>query len=218
MNYSEALSFVFRDDNWVKKIALGGLIAFFSFFGGLFFIIGFLLVGYYVAVVRNVFHDVEDPLPDWSDVSKIFVDGLLGGVIIFAYTVVLGGLCALAIVSIANQTHTGDAELAMGCVTISLVTLFALMILINYALVQLAITDNFAAAFNFSQMFLVFRHQLGHYLAISVFSVILNSMLFLAALGIFAPFTNFWGMVVQAHLFGQCARQLQTTTHLVQST
>ena len=40
MNYSEALAFTFRDTDWLKKIAIGGLIAFISFYLGLFFLFG----------------------------------------------------------------------------------------------------------------------------------------------------------------------------------
>ncbi|MCH7680508.1 DUF4013 domain-containing protein [candidate division KSB1 bacterium] len=77
MNYSEALSFTFQDKEWLKKIGLGGFFALISFYAGLFFIFGFFLVGYYIGVLRNVMNDEESPLPDWSNMSKIFVDGLM---------------------------------------------------------------------------------------------------------------------------------------------
>ncbi|MFQ5651971.1 MAG: DUF4013 domain-containing protein [bacterium] len=218
MNYSEALSFTFQDENWIKKVALGGFFALLSFFGGLIFLFGFFLVGYYVGVIRNVMNNEEKPLPEWSKMSKIFLDGIMGSIIIFVYLLIVGGICALAIVNIAHDPHLSDAELAMGCVTVSLMTLFALVIFINFGLLQFAMTENFAMAFNVVEMVSFFRHHLGDFVAITVFSLLLNGILLCAGLGIFSPFTNFWGLIVQAHLFGQCAKQVQSvSSHAVQS-
>jgi hypothetical protein len=61
------------------------------------------------------------------------------------------------------------------------------------------------------------KNDFGNYLTIVIFTSILNAMLFLAGLGIFSPFTNFWGYMVQAHLFGQYAKGVQATTPAVQS-
>jgi len=82
----------------------------------------------------------------------------------------------------------------------------------NYGLIQFAATENFGSAFSLSGIFTLIKNDLGNFLAIMIFSSILNAILFLAGLGILSPFTNFWGLVVQAHLFGQCAKGLQSTT------
>ncbi|NIR52397.1 DUF4013 domain-containing protein [candidate division KSB1 bacterium] len=216
MNYSEALSFTFQDKDWLKKMAIGGLIAFISFYCGLFFIFGFPLVGYYVGVIRNVVKGEEQPLPDWADMSKIFVDGILGGIIFLVYFVVIGGICALLIVSVANQ-YMPDHEKALLITLISVFTLLALTVFINFGLIQFAATDNFGSAFSLPGIFQLVKSHLGEFLAISMFSLILNGILLLAGLGILSPFTNFWGMVIQAHLFGQCAKAMHPVTTAVQS-
>ena len=71
MNYSEALSFAFRDRNWLKKIVIGGAIAFASFYLGIIFIFGFFVIGYYIGVLRNVAKAVESPLPEWNDLVNL---------------------------------------------------------------------------------------------------------------------------------------------------
>lgn len=216
MNYSEALSFVFRDAEWLKKLAIGGLLAVVSFCFGLIFIFGFFLIGYYIGIIRNVAQGAENPLPEWQQWSKLFVDGIMGTVIILIYLAIIGGLCALFIVQICGQTYVGDVEMVFGIVSVSLVTLFLLIFLTNFGLIQFALTDNFASAFNFSALLSVMKSHLGEFLAVAIFSFILNAILFLAGLGILSPFTNFWGMAVQAHLFGQCARKCLQTDAAVQ--
>ncbi len=216
MNYSEALAFAFRDPDWVKKLAIGGLVAFAGFYFGLVFLLGFFLVGYYVGIIRNVIRGKEHPLPDWSDLGKLFVDGLLGTIISLFYFLLIGGLCAVSIVSVANS-YLPDYEMALWIVVISLLTLLSLTIFINYGLMQFAATENFGAAFRPGSLFALLRHRLGDFLAITVFSLVLNGILFLAGLAILSPFTNFWGMAIQAHLFGQCARDWQPVTPAVQS-
>ena len=183
-----------------------------SLYAGLFFIFGFFLVGYYINLLRNVMHGEESPLPDWSNMSKIFVDGLMGVIVILIYFVAIGGICALLIVRITADPYVQDHEVAISCVLTSIVTLFSLGFFINYGLIQLAATENFGSAFSLSGIFALIKSDFGNFLAIMVFSSILNAILFLAGLVFLSPFTNFWGLVVQAHLFGQYARGLQGTT------
>lgn len=216
MNYSEALSFAFEDEEWLKKMAIGGFIAMISFYAGLFFIFGFFLIGYYVGVMRHVMAGADKALPDWSDTSKLFVDGLLGAVISLTYLVIIGGLCALFVVNLAHSPDTSQTEMVFGCLSISLTTFFALAFFINYGLMQFALTDSFSAAFNLGGMLRFLKPNLGDFIAITVFSLILNLILLCAGLGILSPFTNFWGLVVQAHLFGQCARPSKVSPSAVQ--
>ncbi|MFQ5708454.1 MAG: DUF4013 domain-containing protein [bacterium] len=217
MNYSAALSFTFEDEEWVKKTVIGGLIAFVSFYCGIFFITGFFILGYYVALLRNVLNGVEKPLPDWSNFGNIFVDGVMGGIIFIVYFVVIGLICALPITQLAMDPYMPGVEKGFAIALVSLLTLFAWCFFINAAFIQYAATNNFAAAFKISGLFNLLRSNLGNFLAIIIFSTILNGILFLAGLGIVSPFTNFWGLLVQAHLFGQCAKEIDQTTTAIQS-
>ncbi len=209
MNYSKALSFVFEDPDWVKKLAIGGLLAFLSFYCGLIFIIGFFLLGYYLQILRQVASGEYHMLPQWSNWGQLFIDGILGAAILFAYFVIVGGIGAIAIVYFATNPYMHEAEMLIGIVVVSLIMLFALALLGNIALVRFAIAENFGAAFNFSGYPDLLRRHYGSILAITVFSLVLNGILLCVGLGIFSPFTNFWGLVVQAHLFGQLARDFQ---------
>lgn len=217
MNYSEALSFAFEDHEWLKKLLIGGLLAFLGFFAGLIFITGFFILGYYVAVLRNVINQEEKPLPDWADFGKIFVDGVMAGIIFVIYFLVIGGIGAIPIVHFAMDPYMLGVEKGISITVISLIILFFLCFFSNAGIIRFALTNNFAEAFNFSAMAHLLRHNLGNFIAIIIFSAILNCILFLAGFGIISPFTNFWGFLVQAHLFGQCARAIHKNMDVVHS-
>jgi hypothetical protein len=217
MNYSEALSFAFQDEQWAKKIAIGGLFTFIAVFSGILFFFGFLALGYYIGVLRNVMSGESKPLPEWKNWGKFIADGLLGCIIFLAYFLVIGGITALLIVQVATEPGFQDFERVLLIVSISLVALFSLTILTNIGLVQFAATNDFGAAFNLAEIFRSLRNDFANYLTIVIFSAILNCILFLVGIAIFSPFTNFWGLVVQAHLFGQSAKSVHAPSAAVQS-
>ena len=207
MNYSEAISFPFQDEKWAKKILTGGLFVILSSLG-LVFVTGFGVMGYYIGLLRQVMAGEEKPLPEWNNWPKIFADGLLGGIIAFIYLLIIGGVMAFSIVQLVDEPGLRDAELALTITVVAVVGILSLSVLTNLALARFAATDDFRSAFGFPEMWRLLLGNFGNYLSISVFSLILNGLLFLAGLGIFSPFTNFWGLVVQAHLFGQAARSM----------
>jgi len=217
MNYSEALSFTFQDKDWVRKVAVGGLSLFIVAVTGIFFFVGFFAIGYYIAVLRNVVNGEEKTLPEWdNNWSKFFSDGLLGAIIMLINFLVLGGLCAIIIVSIAMLNDLETYEKVLGIIFTSLGTSISLMLTTNLCFIQFAKTNDFAAAFRFSELLALLKNDWGNYLTIVVFVSILNAILFVAGLVIFAPFTNFWGCLVQAHLFGQYARRASAATPALQ--
>lgn len=216
MNYSEAISYIFQDKEWSKKIGIGGLCLFVALFTGILFFVAFFAIGYYVSALRQVMKGEEKPLPEWSAWSRFFADGLLGAIIMFVYLLVIGGLGAIVIVSIATA-DLADYELVLGIVFASLGILIGFVLFTNLALIRFAVTNDFAAAFRVPEILQLLKNDFGNYLSIVVFVSILNGILFLAGLGIFSPFTNFWGYMVQAHLFGQYAKGVNSAVPAVQS-
>ena len=70
MDYGKSLTYVFEDEDWIKKLLLGILLAFVPIFGQ------FAIVGYMLRIVRNVKNDEPRPLPEWNEAVQYFVDGL----------------------------------------------------------------------------------------------------------------------------------------------
>lgn len=218
MNYSEALSFIFQDKDWVKKTAIGGFCLFIAVFSGILFFIGFFAIGYYLAVLRNVIQGEEKILPEWDgNWGKFFADGLLGAIIMLINFLVIGGLCAIIIVGLATSSDLAEYEMVLGIVFTAIATAVSLIVTINLCFVQFAKTNDFAAAFRVAEIADLLKDDFANFLTIVIFVSILNAILFLAGLGIFSPFTNFWGYLVQAHLFGQYARKARTTAPVIQS-
>lgn len=218
MNYSEALSFIFQDKDWVKKTAIGGFCLFIAVFSGILFFIGFFAIGYYLAVLRNVIQGEEKILPEWDgNWGKFFADGLLGAIIMLINFLVIGGLCAIIIVGLATSSDLAEYEMVLGIVFTAIATAVSLIVTINLCFVQFAKTNDFAAAFRVAEIADLLKDDFANFLTIVIFVSILNAILFLAGLGIFSPFTNFWGYLVQAHLFGQYAKKARTTAPVIQS-
>jgi len=216
MNYSTALSYIFQDKDWLKKIVLGGFCLFIAVFSGILFFAAFFSIGYYVSVQRHVMQGEEKPLPEWdNNWSKFFVDGLMGALILFVYFIVIGGIGAIIIVNFA-LADMADYEKVLGIVFTALGILLGLTIMGNLGLMQFAATNDFAAAFRLPEISQLLKNDFGNFVTIVLFTSLLNAMLFLAGLGIFSPFTNFWGYMVQAHLFGQFAKGVNSTVPVVQ--
>ncbi len=217
MNYSEALSFTFQDKDWLKKTAIGGFCLFVAVFSGILFFAGFFAIGYYLAVLRNVIHGEEKILPEWdNNWGKFFADGLMGAIIMLINFLVIGGLGAIIIVGIATSSNA-DYEMVLGIVFTAIGMAICLIVTTNLCFMQFAKTDDFAAAFRVAEIANLLKNDFGNFLTIAIFVSILNAILFLAGLGIFSPFTNFWGYWVQAHLFGQYARKARTAAPVIQS-
>jgi hypothetical protein len=70
LDVGKAVGFVFEDEEWVAKILLGAAITLIPIFGTL------AMLGYTIAVVRNVREGQPHPLPDWVNLGSFFLDGL----------------------------------------------------------------------------------------------------------------------------------------------
>ncbi len=70
MDIGKSFSYPFEDKQWAAKLGLGGLIA-------LVPILNFAWSGYMIEIVRRVVRNDPEPLPDWSDLGKKFMDGLM---------------------------------------------------------------------------------------------------------------------------------------------
>jgi hypothetical protein len=218
MDYAEAMSFMFRDKDWVKKVLIGGGIGFVCIYSGILFFLIFILVGYYVGVIRNASGAKEVALPDWKEWNQIIVDGILGSIIVLIHLIVIGGILAILIVLIANDILLPDYQKGILITLIVCSAIFALTIFSNLGIIQFSRSGNFAEALSLRKVFRFLKDNFGNFIAITIFSLILNLVLFLVGLGIFSPLTNFWGLIVQAHLFGQCVSLKQNAATALQTT
>jgi len=99
LKIDKAFSYQFEDIHWPRKLGLGALIS-------LVPILNLAIVGYMVGIIRNVAHDVAEPLPEWDKLGSKFREGLIltaaslvyAGPVFVAICLPLGVLAASGIV------------------------------------------------------------------------------------------------------------------------
>lgn len=70
MDFGKSFSFPFEDNQWISKLGLGAVIAMVP-------VLNFAWTGYMVELIRNVMNGAAQPLPNWDDIGKKFMDGLI---------------------------------------------------------------------------------------------------------------------------------------------
>lgn len=107
MDIGKAVGFVFEDEQWMSKILLGALITLIPIFGG------FALLGYAIAVIRNVKAGDPRPLPMWENLGHYFMDGLMFWIATLVYAIpFLIFICPIALVWILPAIAGDNQDLA----------------------------------------------------------------------------------------------------------
>jgi hypothetical protein len=218
MDIGSAFTFMFDDDEWIKKIAIGGGI---TFLGLLLspILIGLALLlplsGYMLETLKNVRDGRPVPLPEWSDFGNLFSKGLIVFLIGLVYS-----LPALIFYCISLGAQFGlqeaDSDVAnmlgvvIGCLACVQI-LFGLLagFLLPAGLIRYAHYDTFGSAFQFGEIFSFIKENIGDYIIVILLSWVAQFVasfgLILCLIGIL--FTGFWGILVTANLYGQLARK-----------
>ncbi|NCF68459.1 MAG: DUF4013 domain-containing protein [Chloroflexi bacterium] len=207
MDYGKSLTFVFEDERWISKFAVGVLVT-------LVPIINFATYGYMVQLLKNVRDGHEYPLPEWDDFGKFFVDGLkfLAGFLVYMVPVILLSFFIIPIAIAAESGGgTGDAlAVAMMCISCLVILLSFLPMLLYPALyIQYAKEDQISDMFRFAEMWELFKADSANYLIILL--MIFFVLAFIASFGMLLCFvgvflTAWWAQLAAAHMIGQLAQ------------
>ena len=133
MHYEKAFSYQFEDQQWPTKLGLGALIS-------LVPILNFAVVGYMVAILRNVAALGAEPLPHWDDFGRKFRDGLiltLAGLVYAApMLIALSVPAGLLIASRSASRSNGLQDLSNALASVGgLLLALAVFVFIVYALI-----------------------------------------------------------------------------------
>ncbi|MCA9874339.1 MAG: DUF4013 domain-containing protein [Ardenticatenaceae bacterium] len=224
MDLAKAFTYITEDERWVNKLLIALIVMFFSFL----FIPIFFLIGYSVAITRNVKDGVEKPLPEWDDWGKLFMDGLYIFLAQLVYTLPFWLLvCIAGAVTIAAGGAPTDAQdfaaAAMGTTwlivsCLGFLLLVALFFISPAIIVQYVLTDNFGACFRFGEVFGIARQSIGDILMVFLatfgaglaVSIVTGVLSIIPCLGWILSFVI--GLVVgpyltavTGHLYGQIA-------------
>lgn len=206
MDIGKSFSYVFEDPNWAGKIIIGGLITLIPIIGWIF------VMGYLIAIARNVINGDPQPLPEWSDFGQMLVDGIYGIVIAFVYAlpiIILACIFAVAVLLLAPDN--GDASLLFTlttCCFVFLVLIYAVLVgwlFIPAALGRYAETDDLASSLRFGEVLDVSRADPVAFLIALLIAWVAS---FLAVFGILlccigVIFTTFYAQCVTGHIYGQ---------------
>lgn len=214
MDIGRSFSYITEDQDWLKKILIGGLISLIPIVGQIY------VMGYVLQVLKNLIEGLETPLPEATeDFGEKLVNGLVLWVINFIYflplTIVgsISGGGGAILTSVIEDVDTASAIAGVwgscfGCLSLILGILISLLIPFVWA--KYAESGQFGDAFKLGDIFALLKDNLG-----STIIVILVSWLVSLVAGIVGfitcivglIFTMFYAKLVTVFLYGSLYRQ-----------
>ncbi|MBI4785448.1 MAG: DUF4013 domain-containing protein [Chloroflexi bacterium] len=218
MDIGRSFSYVFEDQQWLKKVLIGGII-------NLIPIVNFAATGYWLEQTKRVYNDQTLPLPEWDNFGGYFMKGLMTFVATFVYSLpaILIYCCAFilpAVLVSSGSTGSGSSQqngplaslapiLAICGICLLLLYVLALLVFVPALMIRYATTDQFGAFFQFGPAWQLISANIGSYvtaLVVFVIAAMVAGLVGSIACGIGAAFTGFWATLVGAYLFGSFAR------------
>jgi hypothetical protein len=212
MDIGASFGYMFQDEDWIKKIAIGGIV-------GLIPIVNFAAIGYMIQVLRNVRAGQVLPLPEWDQFGQYFMDGLWIFLIALVWSIpalLVACLQAIGGAAIANNANNDQIAATYSVISVCfscLIGLWSLVvaIFIPAILVRFAEVGDFMAGFRFGELFNFISINVGNYVIVLILmwvaSLIASLGVILCVIGVI--FTQFWAYLVSGHLLGQLAGQNQ---------
>ena len=208
MEFGKAFSYVFEDQDWIKKVGIAGLIMLIPILGQI--VVG----GWGLEITKRVIRRDPEPLPDWSDFGGYLVKGLQVFVVGLAYAlpIILVAICSNVLVFFVDESGGGSDMLETISIVVSVcISCFSMLygiflgFMVPAALGNFAAKEEFGAAFRFSEVFGLVRAAPVAYLLVLVGGFVsgLVAMLGLVACIIGIIITAPYASAINAHLQGQ---------------
>ncbi len=205
MDIGRAFTYPFEDKDWLKKIAIGGLVMIIP-------VVNFIAIGYAIRTLRNLLEGRETPLPEWDDWGGDFMLGLIPALAAIVYAIPSGVLSTIGGALAGNRS--GFANLiGFGFSCLAVLYGLALGIILPVLYLRYAKNPEFNVFFQFAEAFAFIRENLSDYiitwlmiLAASIVASIVGGI----ACGIGVIFTSFIALLVSAHLLAQLDKKAAT--------
>jgi hypothetical protein len=211
VDLGRAITYVFQDSQWVKKVVIGGLLFFIP-------IIGWLIIGgYWLRVIRQVAQGSDVPLPEWDDFGGDLVRGLKGLVVSTVWSlpvIVLTGCVGL----LSAVGGSAESDAAAGLATIIALAGNCLTFLLSFVVAffqplffsRLAVSEQIGQALAFSA---IFGEVQGRFVDLLLVLIVAFAISLVAGFGILlcligVLFTSFLGTTMTCHLYGQVRRRI----------
>jgi len=208
MDIGRSFSYMFDDEGWLKKIAIGGVL-------NIVPVVNFIPIGYGLRALNNVAEGIETPLPEWDDWGGDFTKGLM---VTIASLIASIPIWAVWVLSLIVGAVAGDASDVAGVCVAAVSCLgvlwgIAMLVYLPAAIIKYAAQDEFGAFFQFNEVFAFIRDNLSDYIVailLILAAAIVASIVGSIACGVGALFTAFWATLVSSHLMGQLSAQAAT--------
>ncbi|HHX65442.1 MAG TPA: DUF4013 domain-containing protein [Chloroflexi bacterium] len=213
MDIGRAFVYMFDDDQWVKKLAIGGLLVLASIIPIVNLFTGLVVTGYTVRIIRNVAEGRSLPLPEWDDWGGDWMRGLLVVVAAFLYSLPIlfaSGFGAILDTLTRNTEAMQVAQVCFGLIScLSSIWGLVVAVVLPAATIRFAMEEEFASFFRFRNIFRLIGDNLGNYVIAVLLGIVAQIIaafgLILCVVGVF--FTGFWASLVSSHLYGQVAAE-----------
>jgi len=218
MDLERAFTFFTKDPDWLKKLAIGGVLA-------LTGIGGIALFGWLAEVSRRVAHQEEDLLPEWDQIGDYFLNGLkfIGVTLIWSSPViVLTIIFSIIPAGVMIAAPESDQGIAIALISIFMACFWGFFMLYILAVNFLvpALWVPVAEGVPFSELLSprkawdIFRANAGGFIVVVLISSLVGSLLsmlgtLLCLIGVFL--TAVAAQLIYAHLIGQATRQARET-------
>jgi hypothetical protein len=222
MDIGSAFTYMFDDEEWIKKLAIGGGILLLALILSPIIIGIFLFLpvtGYMIEVLRNVRDGHAKPLPAWDDFGGLFKTGLFVALIGLVYylipillSCVSAGVQMIPEMADMGSDAAGMLQVVAVCINCFQIVLnLVVAIIFPAAMIRYAQYGTFGSAFEFGEIFGFVRNNIGDYIIVILLTwvagLIAGFGLILCFIGVF--FTMFWSYLVAGNLYGQLARKAQ---------
>ena len=205
MDFGLAFSYVFEDEDWVKKLALASVLC--------LTLIGIIpVLGWGLEVIRRVIKEDPEPLPDWSEFGQHFVKGLLVVLVIFIYflPITILGSCNAGAGSLLGNTGEDFAAPIFWILTSCLSCLYfiyglGVSLIIPAALGNYAASGEFGSVFKLGKIFKIVKDNIGNYglVFLGLLLSYIIAPLGVIACGIGVAVTTAYAILFNSHLMGQ---------------
>lgn len=213
MDFGLAFSYVFKDTDWLKKVALAGLVSLIPIVGQLF------LLGWSLEITRRVIRNDPYPLPD-LDFGKNLGEGFKAMVvgIVWGLPIILLGIFVGIVSALTGNMNYDTAQTIMAvvgaCFSIIAVIYGLLMgFILPAAYANLVVHGNIGAGLKVGDAFGLVKAAPGAYLIVLVGGIVAGFIASLGTIGcgIGIIVTTAYALAMMGHLYGQAYKQAIAT-------
>jgi uncharacterized membrane protein YjgN (DUF898 family) len=222
--FQEALNYPRNDENWIRTVLIGAVLALLS----VFLVPVFALFGYYMRVLRGSMEGDEQP-PVFDEWGDLLVDGVKAFVVFLAYMLIPAIIFGVTVGGVIVSAILGNGEPGFGAALgalvgfgLSLVVTALFWYLLPAALANYARTGRIGSGFAFGEIRPALTSQkyavpwlvaIGVLIAAGIVVSLLNIVPFVGF--VLALPVNFYAAVVAFNLYG---RGYEDATRLVVET